>query len=328
MLSYYSLQNEVNTCEKCKSLKNKILICNNEDGSPKFLLVNCVWNNARPDLKEVIQFLYFISLGEKLDNLFICPSKTENTNYYLMGLIFYSFTLCHYINLIFNLQKNVFTLYNDTGIIEFKSVYDVYRYITIEQLEKNSKAYFYPVLLVYCKENIYEEKTFPLLTRTNKINYELLIDECQKLIKVENILKEKPLTKEEKEKNYQELIRAQIKFNLEQKYEKPGDDVFSFLRNKDRDLHSEIPKMNFIDNNEQKKIKSNNFLQSNNKKVNKSASVDKKFSVGTKGNFNNGIKNINKIYNPYNNNSRKTNFNWQKGIEYPYNEWDYDFKYH
>ena len=71
MLSYYSLQNEVNACEKCHSIKNKILICNNEDGCPKFLLVNCVWNNAKPDVQDVVKFLYFISLIEQLDNLFI-----------------------------------------------------------------------------------------------------------------------------------------------------------------------------------------------------------------------------------------------------------------
>ena len=44
-----------------------------------------------------------------------------------MGIIFYSFTLCHYINTIFNLQKNVFTLYNDEGILEFKYLNDLFK---------------------------------------------------------------------------------------------------------------------------------------------------------------------------------------------------------
>jgi hypothetical protein len=331
MLSFYSMKNEDIKCEKCKSTINKTLICNNDQNSPKFLLINCIWNNAKPNLENVINFFFLISLKEELDNLFICPNKVEKDYYYLNGIIFYSYTLCHYINMTFNIEKKIFTLYNDEGIIEFNEIIELFKYLTLEQLKSNNKTFFYPVLLVYGKENIYDET---MINSFNKIDfnyYNKFIDECEGQIKKKEkkeIIKEKPLTKEEKEKNYQELIRAQIKFNLEQKYEKPGDDVFSFLRNKDRDLHSEIPKMNFIDNNEQKKIKSNNFLQSNNKKVNKSASVDKKFSVGTKGNFNNVIKNINKIYNPYNNNSRKTNFNWQKGIEYPYNEWDYDFKYH
>ena len=299
MLSYYSLKNEITKCEKCKSIKNRILICNNEDGSPKFLLVNCVWNNERPDLKEVIKFLYFISLVEKLDNLFICPSKTENTNYYLIGIIFYSFALCHYINVIFNLQKNIFTLYNDTGIMEFKNIYEVYKYITIEQLKKNNKAYFYPVLLVYCKENIYDEQTIISLKRTNKFNYELLLDECDKLTKV-NIPKEKPLTEEEKKRNYNELLLAQIKYessNREKNYGKETDDIFSFLRNTEKDYNGELRKMN-INDNDQKKIKSNSFLQSNktNKRNNKFSSVDQK-GLGSKKS---DINYENKLYTNYN----------------------------
>ena len=315
MLSYYSLKNEVTKCEKCKSIKNRILICNNEDGSPKFLLVNCVWNNERPDLKEVIKFLYFISLVEKLDNLFICPSKTENTNYYLIGMIFYSFALCHYINLIFNLQKNVFTLYNDTGIMEFQTINEVYKYITIEQLRKNSKAYFYPVLLVYCKENIYEEQTIVLLKRTNKINYELLLDECDKLTKVDDP-KEKPLTEEEKKRNYQELFLAQIKFestNREKNFGKESDDIFHFLRNNEKDYSEKLKKMN-IDN-DLKKIKSNNYLQKNktNSKVNKYSSLDQKFlepKRSNKNNYNNSY--INNDFSTSGFNSRFSNYYYRR----------------
>ena len=328
MLSYYSSLNEVNICEKCKCVKNKILICNNEENSPKFLLVNCVWNNARPNLKEVIKFLYFISLVEKLDNLFICPNKTDQSNYYyLIGIIFYSFTLCHYINLIFNLQKNVFTLYNDTGIIEFENIYEVYKYITLEQLKKNDRAYFYPVLLVYCKENIYEEKAFPLLKRINKINYELLLDECDKFSKKEKP-KEKPLTEEEKEKNYKELLLAQIKFernnmNMEKNYNKE-DEVYDFLRKeRERELN-EIRKLNIVDN-EQKKIKSNNFLKDNktNKIVNKSSSVDKKILGQRKDFSNTGNR---EIYNPYNN--RGSNYlNYQQKNIYGHNNYDWRYRH-
>ena len=299
MLSYYSLQNEMDSCEKCNSLKNKILICNNEDGSPKFLLVNCVWNNAKPDLKDVIKFLYLISLIEQLDNLFICPSKTEKTFYYLHGIIFYSFTLCHYINVIFNLQKNVFTLYNDTGIIEFKNMNDVYNYITKDQLKKNNKAYFYPVLLVYGKENIYDEKILHKIKRINKVNYELLLEACEELIKVNNKQKEKPLTEEEKQKNYRELILAQIKYdreNMENNINKESDDIYKLLRNKE---NGGLRKINII-NDQKKNTKANNFLLNNkdNKKINKAASVDKRYTENTRGLYNNNGHN--KQYNPYN----------------------------
>ena len=305
MLSYYSIQNEMNTCQKCNSIKNKILICNNEDGSPKFLLVNCVWNNVKPDLKDVIKFLYFISLIEQLDNLFICPSKNEKSNYYLNGIIFYSFTLCHYINLIFNLQKNVFTLYNDTGIMEFENMNEVYNYITKGQLKKNNKAYFYPVLLVYGKENIYDEKILLKLKRTNKISYELLLEECDKLVfKVNNKPKEKPLTQEEIDKNMRELYLAQIRYERQ----RDDDELYPYIMNNENGNGSSR-KLNII-NNEPKKNRisnTNNFLNSfkDNKKVNKSSSLDKRFTHTT------GYSdNQRKTFNPYNyeNNLQKRNF--------------------
>ena len=305
MLSYYSIQNEMNTCQKCNSIKNKILICNNEDGSPKFLLVNCVWNNVKPDLKDVIKFLYFISLIEQLDNLFICPSKNEKSNYYLNGIIFYSFTLCHYINLIFNLQKNVFTLYNDTGIMEFENMNEVYNYITKGQLKKNNKAYFYPVLLVYGKENIYDEKILLKLKRTNKISYELLLEECDKLLfKVNNKPKEKPLTQEEIDKNMRELYLAQIRYERQ----RDDDELYPYIMNNENGNGSSR-KLNII-NNEPKKNRisnTNNFLNSfkDNKKVNKSSSLDKRFTHTT------GYSdNQRKTFNPHNyeNNLQKRNF--------------------
>jgi hypothetical protein len=233
--------------------------------------------------------------------------KNEKSNYYLNGIIFYSFTLCHYINLIFNLQKNVFTLYNDTGIMEFDNMNEVFNYITKEQLKKNNKAYFYPVLLVYGKENIYDEKILMKLKRTNKINYEILLEECDKLvIKTNNKPKDKPLTKEEIDKNMRELMLAQIKFerqSLENKYsnrDKESDEIFSYLMNENNNGNGGLKRLNLI-NNESKKNKlgtnnnTNNFLTGN-KKVNKSASLDKRFTEG-RGLTNNQAKLYN---NPYN----------------------------
>jgi hypothetical protein len=85
------MQNEDIKCEKCKSPINKTLICNNDQNSPKFLLINCIWNNANPNLENVINFFSLISLKEEMDNLFICPNKIEKDYYYLIGIIFYSF---------------------------------------------------------------------------------------------------------------------------------------------------------------------------------------------------------------------------------------------
>ena len=283
MLSYYSLQNEIIRCEKCKSLMNKILICNNEQGSPKFLLINCVWNNFKPKIQDVIKFLYLISLIEEIDNLFLCPNKIKKDNYYLMGIIFYSFTLCHYINMIFNLQENVFTLYNDDAIIEFKTINELYRYLTLEQIKSNNKAYFYPVLLVYGKENIYDENQISLNKQINKIKYEILIEECKNEIK-----KEKPLTEEEKQKNLRELELAQIRMEREQERNNSRnnrDNILDYYKryNNDNDNNN---KLNIINNQNNNRKNNNNFLRSNNnKKINKPSSVDNNKNI----NINRGI---------------------------------------
>ena len=272
MLSYYSLQNNIIKCEKCNSPMNKTIICNNEQGSPKFLLINCVWNNFKPEIQDVITFLSLISLIEELDNLFICPNKTDKDNYYLMGIIFYSFTLCHYINMIFNIQENVFTLYNDEGIIEFRNLIDLYRYLTLEQIKNNNQAYFYPVLLVYGKENIYDENKLPSMKKINKKNFDELKTECKIEIKNKE-KKEQPLTEEEKKKNLRELYLAQLEFEKQNILNnRKGSDINDYYRLFN---NNETKKINII--NEQNKKLSNNFLKGNtsNKKNNKYNSVDK-----------------------------------------------------
>ena len=279
MLSYYSLQNEIIKCEKCHSTMNKSLICNNRQGSPKILLINCVWKKVKPEIEDVVKFLYLISLAEELDNLFICPNKVEKDQYYLIGIIFYSFSLCHYINMIFNLQKNVFTLYNDEGIIEFESIYDLYRYLTLGQIRNNNQAYFYPVLLVYGKENIYDESIFPKIKRINKINYEILAKECKEEIKKnEKKNEDRPLSEEEKKKNYRELVIAQMKHDREEEIKnllirnqtKTKNEPYDYYKKLREEKENKKFNLNII--NSEKK---NNFQRANNSKMNKIASMDK-----------------------------------------------------
>ena len=263
-LSYYSLQNEVIKCEKCKnSILNKILICNNRQGKPKCLLINCIWKNVKPELQDVVKFLYLISLVDEIDNLFICPNKEGKDNYYLIGIIFYSFSLCHYINMSFNVSSNVFTLHNDEGIIEFKNINDLYRYLTIQQFKTNNKAYFYPVLLIYGKDEIYDEPVIPTIKQTNKINYEILLKECNEEIKKDTKI-EIPLTKEQKQENYRALVLAQIKYDQEQ-------GINNLLKNQNKERHLDFNGSKVNDNriklinfNEQNKFK-NNFLKGSKK---------------------------------------------------------------
>ena len=157
------------------------------------------------------------------------------------------------------------------------------------------------MLLVYYKKNIYDEETIVLLKKTNKNNYEFLLDECNKLTKVDSP-KEKPLTEEEKRRNYNELLLAQINYeraNREKNYGKENDDFFNFQRNNEKDYIEELRKKN-IDN-ELEKIKSNNKLQSNktnktNSKVSKFLSVDQKDLESKRST----ISNLNKQNNRHN----------------------------
>ena len=299
MLSYYSLQNEVMHCEKCKnSIINKTLICNNGKKKPKCLLINCIWKNVKPEIQDVIKFLFLIALVDELDNLFLCPNKEEKENYYLMGIIFYSFSLCHYINMSYNVSSNVFTLHNDEGIIEFKNLNDLYRYLTIEQIKSNNKSYFYPVLLIYVKDEIYDEPIIPNINKINKNNYEILLQECEEEIKKTN-KEDIPLTKEQKEKNYRELILAQIKYDREQREQ----NLNNLLKNKNRDRNLELNDYKINDNgtkiiniNDQNKYKNNNFLKANKKPC----SVDTKnnnFKLHKPNSNNNNLYNNDRRFN-------------------------------
>ena len=103
---------------------------------PKYLLINCVWKNASPEIREIIDFLFLLSLSEDLNNLFICQniSNTKNTKYNLLGMILYSFALCHYTVLIFNKKQKVYTLYNDNVVKEFNTLYDVFPEMLIDNI--------------------------------------------------------------------------------------------------------------------------------------------------------------------------------------------------
>ena len=191
--------------------------------------------------------------------------------------------------MIFNIQKNLFTLYNDEAIIEFKNINDLYKYITIEQFKKNNQAYFYPVLLVYGKENIYDENLLPIIKKINKYNYEMLIQECNDEIKKINKKREEPLTEEQKHQNYKELVLAQIKHDNEE-IEKEREKEINNLKNRSSynflnypkkfNVDEELKKLNLI--NEQSK--KNNFLKSQKGKFN---SQDKKPNfIFNRGNYN------------------------------------------
>ena len=210
-LSYSLYTDEKKECDRCNLLMDKFLLCLNV---PKYILINCVWRNELPEIKEIVDFLFLLSIEEDLNRLFICQNTTRNSNtiYNLLGIILYSYTLCHYTVLIFNKEQHLFTLYNDDTVKEFKTLYDFFSELLIDNvnLYDNDKAYFYPVMLIYTKNTIYN-------TNDNVVN---MLDEKKYLellnnleINQNNYIKRHTLTEEQKKKNFDELIEKQKIYN-------------------------------------------------------------------------------------------------------------------
>ena len=210
-LSYSLYTDEKKECDRCNLLMDKFLLCLNV---PKYILINCVWRNELPEIKEIVDFLFLLSIEEDLNRLFICQNTTRNSNtiYNLLGIILYSYTLCHYTVLIFNKEQHLFTLYNDDTVKEFKTLYDFFSELLIDNvnLYDNDKAYFYPVMIIYTKNTIYN-------TNDNVVN---MLDEKKYLellnnleINQNNYIKRHTLTEEQKKKNFDELIEKQKIYN-------------------------------------------------------------------------------------------------------------------
>ena len=88
-LSYSLYTDEKKECPKCNLMMDKFLLCLNV---PKFLLINCVWRNECPEIKEIVDFLFLLSIEEDLNSLFICQNNNRNSNtiYNFLGMILYS----------------------------------------------------------------------------------------------------------------------------------------------------------------------------------------------------------------------------------------------
>lgn len=67
-------------CKRCgNTLKNQIKYTN--ETFPTYLLLNCIWNKRKPDLDDVIKFLYLLSLEDNITNLFCCEKKIKKMHY-------------------------------------------------------------------------------------------------------------------------------------------------------------------------------------------------------------------------------------------------------
>ena len=336
-ISQCSSLNYFKNCEKCNNQIKKILKCNGPD-YPIFLLINCIWNNPQQSLKNIIKFLYILPLEECMENLFFCNNNNNNSDqktiYNLLGMILYSPALSHYINVMFNIQKNIFVLYNDDKVKELNSIHEVYKEITLEQIKYNNpNVYFYPVLLIYYKEIIYDDMN----TIKNNIytyqKYHFLVEECMRAKKEKEII----LTDEQKKQNYIELIKAQMQFerrnnnylNLEKDNNNLGSSSLYKVNEEidDEKCNKSNPFKRAIDendkdkndnsNNNDNKNNINNFNNSNIYNLN-NININNKINI-------NGIDGINDIYNNDNDNMNITqvlnnNNNIKKNKSEPINE--------
>ena len=270
-LSYSLYTDEKKECQKCSLLMDKFLLCFN---IPKFLIINCVWKNQNPEIKEIVNFLFLLSLEEDLNRLFICQNTGRNSNtiYNFVGMILYSYTLCHYTILIFNKKQRVFTLYNDDIVKEYKTLYDSFYEMLINNIDlyDNDKAYFYPVMLIYSKDTIYNRSDINLNSLDEK-KYVELLNKIE--INQNNYIKRHTLTEEQKKKNLQEMIEKQQIYEQNKLNKQKDNNNNNKNKNnlKNIDMNVETDNNNFGENNKKENDWMNyNFEDDEKKRKNKS----------------------------------------------------------
>ena len=290
-LSYKMFLSEnVKICEKCKEEMNHNLVCKN---SPEYLLINCVWKESNPIVDDVISFFFLISLKDELNNLFTCnkPRKKGENSYYLLGFILYSFTLSHYIVCLYNYEKELFFIIDDEVVKEYRNLYELIVDITVNILKLNDKAFFYPVMLIFTKGELFNNKVI----KTNTLNdseYSTIINKCNEAIyecQMQNNINE-----EEKLNNYQDYIEKQKeienkilkrrdrKINRYEGNQKQRENNENYINNK---KNNEKEKKIEVNNGREKKIEVNNGREEYNEKEKK---IEMNNDRGKKIKVNNG----------------------------------------
>ena len=317
------LSENTKTCEKCKGKMEHNLICKN---LPDYILINCVWRDSNPILDDAMTIFFMMPLKDEFNNLFICQNRTYKKHFYhLFGFILYSFTLSHYIICIYNMDKDVFVLLNDEIVKEFHNLYELIIDITVDTLKTTGKAFFYPVMLIYTKDIIYQKKNMKLNT-LNDSEYKNIINMCNEAIYKYEI--ENKISEEEQSNNYKEFIKEQQ--NIENEI-KRASRYESYKKNKNpenkletKNENKEIKqKINFDEVNNEQKIKSirHKYIKNNNieKEVENKKIINNNKNIEDK-NITNNNKNI-EDKNIINNNKRELdkknilNNNIKKGLE-------------
>lgn len=279
------LSENIKKCEKCGEEMEHNLVCMN---NPRYLLINCVWKESNPILDDVICLFFLMSLKDELNNLFICYNKKnrKKSSYYLFGFILYSFTLSHYIICTFNYKEDVFALYDDETVKEYKNLYELIIDITVNNLKINGKAFFYPVMLIFTQDKLYENKNIAYnLLKDSDYNY--IINKCNEAIYEYQTQNE--INEEDKLNNYQDYIQKQreIENNIKKKNKKRNQKEENEIGEK------ELKKKEINNNNIKKEINKNKEKKEN--KIISQEEVKKGINNINEKKLGNILKDINKI---------------------------------
>jgi hypothetical protein len=170
------------------------------------------------------------------------------------------------------MEKNIFILYDDDKIKELSSIHEVYKEITSEQIKKNPNVFFYPVLLIYYREILYNDNKTMELNDFSEHKFHILENDCLNAIN-----SHKALTKEQKRQNYLEYVKAQNAYDKKRKFSmEPMNSSFDMIieeeqKNGFNKFSDDINyKNNYSNINMDKKDDYNNmFVEENNKKRDK-----------------------------------------------------------
>ena len=293
------LSENTKICEKCKGKMNHNLICKN---LPDYILINCVWKESNPIVDDAMTIFFMMPIKDEFNNLFINQTrKYKKKIYQLFGFVLYSFTLSHYIICIYNIDKDVFVLLNDEIVKEFHNLYELLIEITVEELKLNGKAFFYPVMLIYTKDVLYEEKNKKINT-LNDSEYKIIINKCNEAIYQYEI--QNKIDEETESNNYKEFIKEQKEIENQIKKRSLYESY----------LHQNDKQNNKFDN---KKTEINKILNHDkeNKQKNKTNDGDENDRINNENK--NNHKNENKIINKNRIEEEKavTNNDIKKGLE-------------
>lgn len=261
------LEDDIN-CDVCKKKLEKKLICQTE---PNYLLINFVWKEQNPCLEDILKILFIIPLKDNMNSLFFYKSKKDLLvhssrnissyinkidpnniiNYYLLSIVFFNYNFCHYIIAIYNPLNNLFVLFNDEYVKEFNNLLDLYKDLTAEILKNNDKGLFYPVMLVYSKENIYGTENNIIKYTPGKSEYNKLKNYCNNALN--EFREKKKLNDEQKKMNYQNYVRAQLEIEKNEQMKRKNLQNYYNNQNKFYTQQPESKKVEIIQRKESSK---------------------------------------------------------------------------